>query len=566
MSSIRLSLSTLFLITPAALAADLRIETALPERTAIAVSLTGGADLHARLSDAGVFEAMAGDDEDAQQVWVDALIEQMPGPVADAITQAIGDEDPFAVLSAMDIGFGAWPADVKGFALPAEGAAWMNLGDKAAELGAAIDEALNAARRQGDAESTTVRGVDVDKFIIGGPDDLLCFAHVSPWLIAGSTESAMDHMLEVLQDGPADTPLGETEAWVEASAMMKGNSGLRLVAFPEVIQDLYQLSPDGQMLGMIRPVTGAVLGQHEVMSLRVSPGEGDQILNLDGGSWMPGGAVGLLLPFQQGNIASDAQRMFAGPDTVSVLRMNVDLPGLPDIVGAIIKSSPMLFMAQQPWDQMKPMVETFVKPLGTQITQISWIERPITADSMQSLFAVDVQDRQAMADALSGTLAEAGFESREFVGHEIWSITTAGMLPGAPDQTTAMAAAGGFLLFGTDASVEWALRHLGSRAAQPDWLVEAPSSGDMAAVISGVMHLGDMLGTIQRIAELENARIARALQAEDPELWELLSEDTGDTDAWEEAQRLAGVLGVLSWQVDREDTAITISATVIAAP
>ena len=553
------------LITLTASGDDLRLENALPERTAIAVDLIDTQAMFEKLQAAGILEAGEGASaEDTRE----ALLAQLPDEVAQLIAEVIGDRAPMDVLAGVRLGFGAWPKTGATGTLPLAGAAWVHLGELAEAAGKLIDEQLKDARQGGSAQSESIGGVDVDLFGKSLDGEQVYLLHRSPWVLASTTQPGMERMLDALNDEPAEALLGETEAWMEAVEFMRGAGGLRVALFPEVLLDAYQLSPDGQMIGMVRPVIRDVLGRHEVFAARVDAGKDGTLLRLDGGSWMPDGVEGLLDVLENGPPNHAAVRRFGGTNMVAVTELHVQFGQITSVVEALLRSSPLLFAVQGPFKELRPTIEAFLRPLGTHAVQLMSVVRPVSADSMHSLWVVEVTDREAMADALAASLGTGGFDGRDFQGHQIWSMDIPALLPGIPAETMAISAAGGWLFIGADPSVEQALRSLSERGTEAPWIKHAPRvATDGDATVRGMLDLQDFFGVISDIQRLQQERIRTALQESDPELWEELAGDMDIDNAspLEQGMQLAKKFGVFGWKLTREDHGFRLVGVVTAA-
>jgi hypothetical protein len=498
----------------------------------------------------------------------EALLAQFPDEVAQLMTEVLGDRDLEEALAGVQVGFGAWPKTGAPGMLPLAGAAWAHLGDSAEAAGKLIDEHLKEARRSGMLQSQSIGAVDVDVNADGINGEQIFLLHRTPWVLVSTTEAGMARMLDALNDEPAESLLGETEAWMEAVDLMQGTGGLRIALFPEVLLDAYQLSPDGQMIGMVRPVIRDVLGRHEVFAARITHGADGTLLTLQGGSWMPDGVVGLLDVFVNGPPDPAAVRRFGGADMVAVSALNVQFGQLTAVIEELLRSSPLLFAVQGPFKELRPTIEAFLRPLGTHAVQFMSVVRPVSADSIQSLWVVEVTDREAMADALSASLGAGGFEGREFQGHQIWSLDMPAILPGLPTEAMAIATAGGWLFIGGDASVEQALRSLGERGTEAPWVQQAPRvATDGNATARGMLHLQDFFGVITEIERLQQDRIRTVLQESDPELWEELAGDMNLDNAspLEQGMELAKKLGVFGWKLTREEQGFRLVGVVTAA-
>lgn len=553
-------------VSSAVSAADLRLETVLPERTAFAFSLTGVDALMERLGTSGVLEAIM---EESPDDMKQAALEAMPKALQKQLIEAMGDRSPIELLKGMSMGGGVWPAGKPGGPVPIDWLAWCNLGALAQPMGEIIDEAFTELRSNGEVSTERVGGVDVDHYGSDRGSDSYWFVHRSPLVLVSSSKAGIERMLAVLADEPVDgTPLGETETWMEASTLMAGTSGMRCVLMPEVMLDLFQMTPEGAMVGMIRPVAKTVLGGHEAIALRLDAGKDDVIIEVQGGAYMPDGVEGLLSLVENASGSNKAIKQFGDVDTVAVSEINIAFNAVTDLVDQLLASSPILYAGKQPFDQMRPLLEDFLSPLGKQVTQIVSVQQPVTADSLRSLTIVEVDDPRSLEDAFSKHLAEGGFEVREFQGRQIWSMQLPSIMPGMPAQSIAMVVAGDWMLLGDDASVEAGLRLITAVATKPAWANSMPHglARPKDAAMKGMVDLHGSFATLLKIEALKDDRIRKALQAEDPELWEELAGDMADEDSTmlHQAKALARAMGLFLWAVQRNDRGFTFYGGITA--
>lgn len=121
---------------------------------------------------------------------------------------------------------------------------------------------------------------------------------------------------------------------------------------------------------------------------------------------------------------------------------------LPDPQGAAM-------MAQV--DAMEGQVGPVLSAMGSQFTIANKIERPYSLESRKGMVIIDVRDRQALVDALTGVAPMVGAQARDFVGSQIWESAF------MPDVAVSVSAGG--LVYGEPAIVESAIRE-GADAAR----------------------------------------------------------------------------------------------------
>ena len=551
--------------TSTLLGADLTLEQVLPERLIAASSFNDVGALLDRLDKAGIFKALG---EATSEDMATYILSDLPASIRERVEAAMGDQDPQQLFKGVELGIGVWPTTGSSSPMPVELAVWVKLGENSDGWGELIETSIEDGLSDGDLKRETIAGRDLFEMPGRGGGFML---YRSPWIAMTTSREGMERIVHVLDDQPVDAPLGESEAWIEAVDLMGGNTGMRCLVFPEVLLDAVQTgSSEMAMLGMARPIMRSALGLHEVWALRLSPGTDDTLLELNGGFYMPEGVNGLPSLMVNGDLKNMPITQFLSENLVSIFVANIAFDKATDLAQSVLDESPMLFMAQEPFKEMRPQWDAILGALGTHVAVLNTVERPITADSMQAIGLIEVRQPQQLSDALSQMLGEVGFKARDFQGHQIWSMDMPAMVPGVPSGTTAICAAGEWLFIGSDDSVESAIRNLGARGAFPKWPGGDGGQffGRAPKAMLGAANLQETFGVVREIEALQAARIRTALQQEDPELWEELAEDlSGNPDSTLDYFKALGtVLGSVFWDVSRSDRGFTVHGRVTAAP
>src|SRR5262245_30215949 len=146
---------------------------------------------------------------------------------------------------------------------------------------------------------------------------------------------------------------------------------------------------------------------------------------------MPDGKAGLTTLLDSAS-PRGALPPFVGPDTSSYTTFNFEFNNLMDTVRKIVDSNPMLkAQAGQPTDQAEPSIRQVTATLGNQVHVASSVSRPIKEDSAHMVWAVQCTKPQEFESLIQQWAAQAGMESRDFLGQRIYSMKPEmmGMLP-----------------------------------------------------------------------------------------------------------------------------------------
>ncbi|MCA9292137.1 MAG: hypothetical protein KDA25_13475 [Phycisphaerales bacterium] len=222
---------------------------------------------------------------------------------------------------------------------------------------------------------------------------------------------------------------------------------------------------DDDMMAMMVDSFGPVL--HELLGDVRGMGFG---LRLDGeramveqtmSLYMPNGKNGLTALL---NLESPRGKVpfFAGSDVTSFASINFQFADLMGVARKVIMAHPLLQMQAGPMlDQVAPMMEQFFAAMGSKVYSAKTLSRPVTADSQKSMLVMEMSNLEQFQNMVAMLAPQGGFQAREFLGHQIYTLEMGDMGGGMPLGSSGSMSIGtgaGLAFVGDTAAVEQALR------------------------------------------------------------------------------------------------------------
>lgn len=221
-------------------------------------------------------------------------------------------------------------------------------------------------------------------------------------------------------------------------------------------KELEQNPEEASEIGRMLPILD-VLGLNEVKAV----GAG---LKFDGEAGMMETPLVTLAPQKRGllsliDIGGPFEApAFIGPDSASAMLFRFNFAGVLPLVNQVIATMPEEEAAEA--QGMVGMLSMTAGPIlaniGPEVHVSSQYERPFSADSSKTLFALAVKDSAAVTQSMAGLQGMLGLEARDFQGNQIWS-TGAGMF-----EAPSIGLGFGRLFVGPTAVVENAMRQAGA--------------------------------------------------------------------------------------------------------
>ncbi len=563
---------------PRAVGADsFSMEAVAPRETVAVMEIRDVGDVIARLQGAGLVE-----EDDTQDIndGIRDFVGKLPSSMSEVWIDVFKSAKPLDVVGSMSGSVALWIDRSEGERGELVLAGWVNLGDGSEAVAEAWDDAWGLIRERPDAMTEVMSGRDVDVFGERSEDQRSIPLKQALWhvredsrILLSNTQNGLQRMLDVLDGSGEEESLVDEEAWEPVVSMLEGTSNVRAVLLVDAAFAAGDLIDQMGMSAMLRASFDAMVGPVRSIAVSVGIGEQDEIISASGAIWMPSGQGGLLRLLSTESPRASLPA-WIGPDTISVSRYNVDFKRIPDWIRTVVASNPMLMGVGQLLDQFEPSVRAILNPLGTKAMMVGTLQHPLTMESLKEVMAITCTDPTGLKDALAATSPKAGFEAREFQGHQIWTIDAnkVGMLP-LPmpvDERISFVIAGNSMFVGNDLGVEAVLRSLSSRAATPPpWLERAinvlPSE---PCACWSTWDVGEQLTAVSDVMRLQVNVWEDELRADDPELWEEIKGELVDEEGASRRERIARIasrLGPAVWWAEADDTGFRLRGSMLAA-
>ena len=556
-------------------AGSLSVDTVAPSETVAVLEIRDVGSVITRLQDAGLIE-----DADTEDIndGIRDLVRALPDSVSDVWLDVFESEEPIKVVGAISVSTALWIDRTEGERGGLVLAGWVDLGDGAAAVGEAWDDGWSIIRERPDALTETMSGRDVD--VLDGRSEgksptplqeMLWHVREDNLILLSNTQNGLQRMLDVLDGDAGEESLADLEAWDSVTALLEGPQNVRGVLFVDAAFAAANVVDQMGMSAMVQASFDAAVGPVRAVAISAGVGEDDEIVSASGAVWMPDGQGGLLRLLST-ETPRTSLPAWIGPDAISVSRYNVDFKRIPDWIRTVVASNPMLIGVGQLLDQFETSIRVILNPLGKKAMMVGTLQRPLTLESFAEVTAIACTDPAGLKDALAATSPQAGFEARDFQGHQIWTVDAGGMgmmpLPMPGDGRMSLAVAGSSLFLGDDAGVEAVLRSLSSRSATPppwleralDWLPSDPCA------CWSVWDVGEYLTAVSDVQRLQLKSWETELKEDDPELWEEIKgelEDEEQSSRQERLARIASHLGPAAWCAHADDSGFRVRGVVL---
>lgn len=342
--------------------------------------------------------------------------------------------------------------------------------------------------------------------------------------LAASDPESLRTALEVI-DGENEPVLGDREDFQAAHRQLGPCDSYGLLLARDFASAVDSLDESGMVRMMIAPSMPALIGKIGAIGLGYQPDSPNAMLEQRFTLYMPEGKAGI---FKLLDISAPRQALpaFAGPDTISYAAVNFDFDGVLDFVRGVIQSNPMLTM--QLAEQMPAIedgIRQFCDPLGKHVQTLRTMRRPLAADSVGMVFAIECNDQVAFEKFIADKGAAMGMEPRDFLGHRIYTMSDGamGMMTGGADVSFSLGLGGGQLFLGTTPGVEQALRTVGqdnqaSLADDGEFHRAVGALGDDAMVGWGYTDVIDSMEATAFAERQQMEQTLKQMEEFDPEM------------------------------------------------
>ncbi len=348
---------------------------------------------------------------------------------------------------------------------------------------------------------------------------------------------AMPSVSEQADFNEARKSLGPTEAY---AVLMAGP----LVRW---MKDDAKNMPEGGMEQMIGGLTG-VLGFDDLKAAAMG-------LRFDTDDAMMEQSYAILATKKTGLVALfDTPAMpfdpppFVNADAASITMMQFNFAGVVPLVNQVVAALPeeMQAMAGQQVQMVAMMLGPVLANLGPEVCIVASLERPLSVNSQQQVWAIKMRDANALQQSIAGTMPMVGFESRDFQGNQIWSPAA-----GAPMGDAVSIGLGfGWMIVGPVKGVEDLMRQAGAadnpKLADEKNFKTATKPIDNKGIAYGYYKIAPSLDWYEWYAK--NIDKVLAAQAEEAFGTEPPADD--EERQWREDSKKSMMEGVPSWMRD----------------
>ena len=358
-----------------------------------------------------------------------------------------------------------------------------------------------------------------------------------------------------------------------AMGQLGETDGYTLVLF----RDMAALMPGDPMVMMAQMFFKQIVGDIQALGFGLRVGDGDVMIEETVTVYMPNGKSGLTTLMSHETPQGRAPA-FVGPGCMVYARFNFQFDGVMDFLRGLGAMNPMIGAQLNPMlEQYGPTIEKVCAALGPEVHSTVRITRPMTLDSLKTLYAIESSRPGDVEAVLAEYAAGMGMEARDFLGHRIYSMQfnpmAMGMGDGMGGEGFSVGFGGGYVMIGNTSAVEDGLR-ASARADMPG-LVDDPGYRRAVRALSaprsvgwGVMSVVDYVDYFMNLSTMLNEQELEQIKEWDPEYARQLEQEfAAEPDMpWEnfDVRILDRYMGPISWEIRSRDDGFVVRYRVLA--
>ncbi len=410
------------------------------------------------------------------------------------------------------------------------------------------------------------------------PDQLMDWFSVA-YVVRDGRRFMVSSNLDVLRDAlelvDEDGRSGLTDRadFQGAKRQLGETDGYALVLF----RDMGGLMPGDPMVMMAQMFFKQIVGDIGALGFGVRIDDGDVMFQKTLTIYMPDGKTGLTTLLSHETPQGRAPA-FVGPDCVIYTRFNFQFDGVMAFIRDLGATNPMIGAQLNPMLELYgPTIEKMCAALGPEVHSTVRITRPMTLDSLKTLYAIE-SSRPADVEAVLAEHAPGmGMEARDFLGHTIYSMDFNPMAMGMDDgfggEGFSIGFGGGYVMIGNTSAVEDGLR--ASAQADMPVLVDNPvyrravrSLSAPRSVGWGVMSVVDYVDYFKSLGTMLNQQRIEQMKEWDPEYARQMEQEIADEPAmpWDDfdVRMLDRYIGPISWEIRSRDDGFVVRYMILA--
>ncbi len=340
----------------------------------------------------------------------------------------------------------------------------------------------------------------------------------------GSITEVLDRL-----DNDRVSGLSEREDYRTALDMIGANDAYAILMTRDLAQ-LVQAFDQTGMAMMFVPMIQGLVGNMSSISTGVMFDAPEAMVRSNFAVHMPQGKRGLT-DLMDVSAPRGPLPAFVGEGAYSYTSVNFAFNRIVEAAQQYVQENPMLAMmgGAEMLDEVEPIIRPLFESLGSRVHMVGKLERPLTAQSNQSVVAVETTNPEQFEAILAGLAEEYGIEAQDFNGHRLYTGSMPGMMMpnmGVPMPEMALGIGGGYIFMGARPAVEQSLNATGGDQAKvlarnPQLARVLESIPDVPLVSWGY---ADVVTTIE--ATVESQRIAmEQMRDEFPWMDEMEGED-----------------------------------------
>ena len=358
-----------------------------------------------------------------------------------------------------------------------------------------------------------------------------------------------------------------------AMGQLGETDGYTLVLF----RDMAALMPGDPMVMMAQMFFKQIVGDIQALGFGLRVGDGDVMIEETVTVYMPNGKSGLTTLMSHETPQGRAPA-FVGPGCMVYARFNFQFDGVMDFLRGLGAMNPMIGAQLNPMlEQYGPTIEKVCAALGPEVHSTVRITRPMTLDSLKTLYAIESSRPGDVEAVLAEYAAGMGMAARDFLGHRIYSMQfnpmAMGMGDGMGGEGFSVGFGGGYVMIGNTSAVEDGLR-ASARADMPG-LVDDPGYRRAVRALSaprsvgwGVMSVVDYVDYFMNLSTMLNEQELEQIKEWDPEYARQLEQEfAAEPDMpWEnfDVRILDRYMGPISWEIRSRDDGFVVRYRVLA--
>ncbi len=387
--------------------------------------------------------------------------------------------------------------------------------------------------------------------------------------------SDLDNLRPALEaiDGEEAEVLGNREDFHEARNQLGEVDGYGLILTRDFGDLMAAVDDSGMIQMMIGQSVEALIGKIGAIGYGYHMDGRTAMLEQTMTIYMPEGKGGIFALMDMETPRSDLPS-FVGTDAISYTSVNFKFDGVLEFIRNVINSNPMLAMQLGP--QM-PAIEEFINgfcnPLGSRMHLVGTIRRPIEADSMNTVVAIECRNQEQFEEFIVESGSALGMEPRDFLGHRIYVMDQLGQGMGMALPSISLGIGGGFLFLGTSVGVEQALRttgqkHLAGLADDEEYQRAISALADGLQVGWGYSDYLTSLEVTRQVARKTMKESIEQMEEFDPEMAAEMKEEleeAGNVLDKLDVKLLKRFLGPSSWSVRSTDRGFVMTTLLLDA-